>query len=400
MPTFYEFFAGGGMARAGLEGRWECLFANDFHEVKGAVYKANWGEGDLTIDDIANLTTKHLPIDFHEGMPKPTDLVWASSPCQDLSIAGSGNGLGQRESETMTRSGTFWHFYRLLEGLVEEGRSPRLIVLENVPGAITSHKGKDFASIINAFIKVGYRVGAVVMDAQYFLPQSRKRLFVIGIRQDLDIPETAIINNPTLLWHPKALTNAYAGLPEEMRTKWVWWNIPQPPQRGQNFIDIIEENPTGVSWHTEKETNRILELMNDVNLKKVRQAQQAKCRMVGGVYRRMRKDSSGKKVQRAEVRFDDVSGCLRTPSGGSSRQIILLVNGDHIQSRLLSPREGARLMGLPDNYILPTKYNDAYHLTGDGVVVPVVRYLAKHIFEPVLAANAVLQANIPVEIMH
>ncbi len=102
-------------------------------------------------------------------------------------------------------------------------------------------------------------------------------------------------------------------------------------------------------------------------------------RMVGGVYKRTRYGA-----QRAEVRFDDVAGCLRTPSGGSSRQTILIVEGENIRSRLLSPREAARLMGLPDNYRLPKKYNDAYHLAGDGLVVPVIRHLADHILEPVL----------------
>ena len=87
-------------------------------------------------------------------------------------------------------------------------------------------------------------------------------------------------------------------------------------------------------------------------------------------------DVAGQRVQRAEVRFDDVAGCLRVPTGGSSRQTIMIVDGDKIRSRLLSAREAARLMGLPDTYKLPRQYNDAYALCGDGVVVPVVRYLA------------------------
>lgn len=91
-------------------------------------------------------------------------------------------------------------------------------------------------------------------------------------------------------------------------------------------------------------------------------------------------------MQRAEIRFDDVAGCLRTPSGGSSRQTIMVVDGKRVRSRLLSPREAARLMGLPDTYQLPKNYNEAYHLAGDGVAVPVVRFLAEHLLEPLLAA--------------
>ena len=110
--------------------------------------------------------------------------------------------------------------------------------------------------------------------------------------------------------------------------------------------------------------------------------------MVGGVYKRTRLNDNGAKVQRAEIRFDDVSGCLRTPAGGSSRQVIVVVDGLKVRSRLISARETARLMGLKDDYKLPKNYNEAYHLTGDGVAVDVVRHLAKHIFEPLLAQNA------------
>ena len=106
--------------------------------------------------------------------------------------------------------------------------------------------------------------------------------------------------------------------------------------------------------------------------------------MVGGVYKRTRYDENGVKVQRAEVRFDDVAGCLRTPAGGSSRQTIMVVDGNKICSRLISSRETARLMGLDDGYKLPKNYNEAYHLTGDGVVVDVVRHLAQYLFEPLL----------------
>jgi DNA (cytosine-5)-methyltransferase 1 len=109
--------------------------------------------------------------------------------------------------------------------------------------------------------------------------------------------------------------------------------------------------------------------------------------MVGSFYRRTRTDDEGAKVQRAEIRFDGIAGCLRTPAGGSSRQNIMIVQGSTVRSRLLSSREGARLMGLPEDYVLPENYNEAYHLVGDGVVVPVIRFLAAHILEPILASR-------------
>ncbi|PMZ12166.1 DNA (cytosine-5-)-methyltransferase, partial [Pseudomonas sp. FW306-02-F02-AA] len=78
-------------------------------------------------------------------------------------------------------------------------------------------------------------------------------------------------------------------------------------------------------------------------------------RAIGAVYKRTRFEG-GKKVQRAEVRFD-LAGCLRTPGGGSSRQTILVVERGKVRTRLISARETARLMGLPEAYRLPERYN-------------------------------------------
>lgn len=168
----------------------------------------------------------------------------------------------------------------------------------------------------------------------------------------------------------------------------MWWRLPAPPVRNTTFADLIEDKPKGVAWHTQEETHRLLSLMSPINLAKVEAEKRSGRRMVGGIYKRTRADEAGNKIQRAEIRFDDVAGCLRTPAGGSSRQSIMTIDGNRVWSRLLSPREAARLMGLPDDYKLPENYNEAYHLAGDGVAVPVVRFLAAHILESILASAA------------
>lgn len=373
MPAFYEFFAGGGMARAGLGDGWTCLFANDIDPKKGAAYTANWGDDHLLIRDIGKVETCQI-------LPG-ADLAWASFPCQDLSLAGDGAGLKGE------RSGTFWPFWKLVKQLNDQERGPQIVVLENVCGALSSHDGKDFAAIGAAFAGADYRFGALVMDAVHFVPQSRPRLFIVGIRSDAQIPERLTIAKPDKHWHPAQLVTAYEKLSRRSKAAWVWWNLPAPPAREATFSDLIEDEPEGVAWHTAAETRRLLALMSPLHREKVAQARRLGRRIVGGVYKRMREDKNGMRVQRAEIRFDDIAGCLRTPRGGSSRQSILVVDGDRVRSRLLSPREAVRLMGLPDSYLLPSKYNDAYHLAGDGVVVPVVRFLAQHLLEPIIAAD-------------
>ena len=368
MPTFYEFFAGGGMARSGLGEAWDCIFANDFSVQKAKSYLENWGRDHLTVGDINNIKSASLP--------GHADLAWASFPCQDLSLAGNGAGLQG------SRSGAFWGFMRIIQELKSEGRKPSMIVLENVYGTLTSHEGKDFEAIAKSLAAEGYNFGAVVMDAVHFVPQSRPRVFIVCLDENLVIPTETICERPSPAWHPDKVIRAYNALPKRVKNKWVWWSLPEPEQPLMTLNEIVEIEPQGVKWHTDKETQKILSMMAPLHRRKVLSAQQNGSLQVGTIYKRTRNG-----VQRAEVRFDGVAGCLRTPGGGSSRQTIIVVDGSSIRTRLISPREAARLMGLPEDYILPEKYNDAYHLIGDGVVVPVVAHINHNILLPVICKN-------------
>lgn len=369
---FYEFFAGGGMAREGLGSGWKCLFANDFDPKKAASYALNWGDERLYVGDVAGVVPFQLPGE--------ADLAWASFPCQDLSLAGVGVGLNGE------RSGSFWPFWRLLMQLRREGRAPRTIVLENVCGLLTSHGGEDFISLCRAVSTGGYKIGAVVIDAVHFLPQSRPRLFLIGVRDDLAVPDELTSPTSSPLWHPPRLLEVFRKLSLPIQTRWLWFDLPRPPLRNSGLATILERDDPRPGWHTPSQTERLLEMMSPINKAKVAVARRSGTPAVGTVYKRTRREA-GKKVQRAEVRFDDIAGCLRTPGGGSSRQVILVVQDGEVKTRLLSDRETARLMGLPEHYKLPTRYNDAYHLTGDGVAVPVVRFLAENLLERVLESQ-------------
>ena len=374
LGAFYEFFAGGGMARAGLGEWWRCLFANDYDQKKASAYRLNWGDDNLLCCDVKHVSPADLP--------SYADLAWASFPCQDLSLAGSGAGLKG------ARSGTFWPFWDLVAKLSRDGRDPALIVLENVCGTLTSHGGEDFATICKTLQRGGYRFGVLVIDAAEFVPQSRPRLFVVAVKKSVVIPNSLVGYGPSGKYHPRMLETAYNKLPRDVQEDWIWWKVSRPPARKAGLSELIEDDPVDVPWHTPAETRRLLSMMTSVNSEKMRKAMLRGRRIVGTAYKRTRRDETGTKAQRVEVRFDDVAGCLRTPAGGSSRQLVVVVEGHAVRSRLLSTREAARLMGLPDDYILPNNYNEAYHLVGDGVVVPVVRFLSQMIFEPILARMA------------
>ncbi len=372
-PGFYEFFAGGGMARAGLGTDWQCLFANDFDPKKGDSYRANWGEAEFHLGDIHKLKVQDLP--------GKADLAWASFPCQDLSLAGNGAGLAGE------RSGAFWGFWNIVNAL-PKARRPKLLVIENVTGALTSNGGADFVELCRALSSLGYLIGALTIDAANFLPQSRPRLFIVCCLKALPGVADASQSAPAAPWHSSALVRAVEQLPAHAKASWRWWRLPAPVLNNALLSDLIEEAPGDVAWHTREETARLVSLMSDANLQKLEAAKAAGKRIVGTIYRRTRLDEDGRKVQRAEVRFDGVAGCLRTPGGGSSRQFIMVVEKARVRTRLLSGREAARLMGLPDDYILPARYNDAYHLLGDGLAVPAVKYLAENLLTKILLSTS------------
>jgi len=363
--TFYEFFAGGGMARFGLGSGWRCLFANDFAPAKARAYRDNWGGDDLREGDVWALNPADLP--------GQADLAWASSPCQDLSLAGTRAGL------TGGRSSAFWGFWTLMQGLIAEGRAPRVIVLENVAGLLTSHGGADFAAVCKAFGDAGYRFGAVEVDASRFLPQSRPRVFVIAARDGADLATAK--PGP---FHGRAVRAAHQALPAELKARWRWWRLPEPAATNRKLIDLLEPDEA-VKWRTAQQTDILLAQLSPLHRQRLDAARASGERVVAAVYRRIRV-IDGVKTQRAELRLDGLAGCLRTPAGGSSRQFLLIAEGNSVRSRRLTAREGARLMGLDDSYRLPKGETEAFHLVGDGVAAPVVRFLADQLIEPLLAA--------------
>jgi len=372
--NFLEFFAGAGMARLGLGPEWKCVLANDIDPTKGAAYRANFAPADeLLLRDVGTISA--------EDVTQRADLAWASFPCQDLSLAGNGAGLKGG------RSGTFWSFWRVISELREQGREPNIVAIENVYGTLTSNRGRDFAAIIEALSGEGYRAGALVIDAVHFVPQSRPRLFIIGVQSRVGIPENLFSTAPVNAWHSQAVIDAFESLSVGLKENWVWWKVPFPRSTRKSLAEIIEEHPLGVEWNSTEKTSQLLAMMSPLNAAKVKDAVKSARRQIGTIYRRTRLSPAGEKIQRAEVRFDGVAGCLRTPGGGSSRQTVLIVEGKSIRSRLLSPREAARLMGLPEKYQLPSNYNAAYHLAGDGVAVPVVRHLGRTLFKPLLASS-------------
>jgi DNA (cytosine-5)-methyltransferase 1 len=367
-PGFYEFFCGGGMARAGLGDAWRCLFANDFDPRKARAYADNWGAAELRLGDVATLAGGDLP--------GRADLAWASFPCQDLSLAGAGAGLSG------ARSSAFWGFHALMGALRDGGRAPRLIALENVLGLLASKGGADFAALCRALADLGYRFGALTIDAAHFVPQSRPRLFLIALADEVAPPGELTAPGPVAPYAAPALRRAVDALPAPLAARWLWWHLPPPPRVNRTLVDCLDAAPDDAPWLSASRTQALLAALSKASRAELELASAAGERRVAALFRRTRADGV-----RAEARFDGLAGCLRTPAGGSSRQFLLDVEGGTARARLIGAREAARLMGLPDSYRLPARRNEAYHLLGDGVVAPVVRFLGECLLSPLAEAG-------------
>lgn len=369
---FAEFFAGIGLVRLGLEhAGWTCVYANDLSAAKADIYRRNFGDTDLVVKDIAAVSASELPT---------FDVATASFPCQDLSLAGKREGLAG------SRSGTFREFVRLLQGLHALGREPRGIVIENVAGLLTSHSGRDLGVILEALTSLGYAVDLLVINAARFVPQSRVRVFIVGIKGvNVTLPGTVFAS--------AALEHELRGVPvrnvvlKNPGVRWGFLNLPCIPARtGRSLADILENREDSFAGEGLLKELAYIRDGSRVRLEQALTLSDATQRPVYlAGFRRMRKG-----LVALELRDDGLAGCLRAVTGGSSKQLLVTAQpGRVVQMRYLSAREYARLQGVLDSFWVPESVA-GLHALGDAVAVPVLEWLGRavtHAFanEPVPA---------------
>jgi DNA (cytosine-5)-methyltransferase 1 len=161
----------------------------------------------------------------------------------------------------------------------------------------------------------------------------------------------------------------------------IHWSIrPLPPiaNTAPRLGDILEDLPADSEhWWSKCRAEYLLNQMSERHRAVADRMIAARQMSCGTVFRRIRQGRS-----MAELRTDGVAGCLRTPRGGSGRQILFLAGKGQYAVRLLTPRECARLMGA-DGFRISVPLNQALFGFGDAVCVPVIRWIAEHYLNPV-----------------
>ena len=367
LPTVAEYFAGIGLFRMGLEhAGWEVVYANDWNSEREQIYRGFFGHG-YEVKDVFNIDPAQVP---------PATLATCSFPCVDLSLAGNQRGLNGKHS------GAFWGFYNILksQGIMR----PPMLLLENVVGWLSTNRGADFLAVAKALNRIGYVCDAFTLDARCFVPQSRPRVFVLGINE-VNLPADRY--NSAEIFFPRSERL----LPVKLKRlllcnddiRWLRLDIPEPPPyKSHGFSDeIVEElSLDDPRWWQNEKVEKHLGMMSPSHLSKIKELAPGQEKISRTFYRRCRENG-----QRAEVRSDDIAGCLRTAIGGSGKQFMVTAENGAIRMRTLTAREYARLQGVPDTYrIAANTERQSLNAFGDAVCVPAISWIARKILTPLV----------------
>jgi len=297
-----------------------------------------------------------------------------------------------RQGLSGKHSSAYWGFIRILEELEE--RRPPIVLLENVAGFLTSHGGKDFQAALLALNRLGYSVDAFILDAARFVPQSRVRLFVVGTLSSVhgrwkDTRTPSFFEGPL---RPAALADYIFHHPE---ISWSVRQIPNPPEKTRlRLVDLLEKVPENDPlWWSKERTEYLSSQMSDKHAGTLQGMKEKKSWSYGTVFRRVRNG-----VSRAELRTDGIAGCLRTPKGGSAKQILIQAGYGKVKARLLTPRECARLMGADDFNLDRIPLNQALFGFGDAVCVPAITWIAENYLNPLI--QELIKEDEPIQEMY
>lgn len=356
-PRVAEFFAGIGLVRLALENEgFKIVFANDIEPAKRKMYAANFDTSHFILDDVRNVNGLDIP---------SIDLATASFPCTDLSLAGNRVGLNGKQSSM------FWEFARVIEEMGH--RRPAAIMLENVIGFATSHGGEDVKSAIEKLNELGYRCDMFTMDARRFVPQSRPRLFIIGSRIPLRYQ-----NQKQSSWiRPRWIREfIQANLHLDMQE----FSLPTPAQPEGTLADCVVRMAS--SDHRWWDSERFTRFVDSLSPLQANRLEFLKCRRKLAWSTAYRRTRYGRAVW--EIRPDEISGCLRTANGGSSRQAVVEAGCGKVRVRWMIPIEYARLQGAPDFRLGGVRESEALCGFGDAVCVPVIAWIARLYLRPLL----------------
>lgn len=308
--SFIDLFCGIGGFRLALESFGaKCIFSIDNNKQAVKTYDANFNSnsyGDITLIN-------------EEDIPKH-DILCAGFPCQAFSISGKQKGFED------TRGTLFFDVVR-----IAEFHKPKILFLENVGNLMNHDKGRTFKIIKKTLRSIGYNVYYDILNASKFgVPQSRKRIYIIAIRKDIDNHK---------------------------------FKFPKETDELISIKSVLLPNDECEDFMLKKEYE-----LDYGKIKKFNKIQNRPLR-VGTV----NKGGQGDRIYSENGHAITLSA---DGGGNGARTGLYLIDG---KIRKLHPRETARLMGFPEDYIINPSINQAHKQFGNSVIVDMIQYIAKEI---------------------
>jgi DNA (cytosine-5)-methyltransferase 1 len=346
---YIDLFAGIGGFRKGFDSvGGQCVFTSEWDKYAQTTYKANFGDHEVH-GDITQIDERSIP--DHE-------VLVAGFPCQPFSIAGVSkkNALGRKHGfECETQGTLFFDIERIIAA-----KQPKMFVLENVKNLASHDRGNTFAVIKRTLQdKLGYRISTKIVDAKSFVPQHRERVFIVGVRGDLQ---------QAFDWNDVVLPPTSTGpkLRSILHT-----------ENGSEAIEDRFLDPRGRVLSKYVLTDHLWKYLRDYAAKH---------------------QAAGNGFGFGLVGPEDVARTLsaRYYKDGSE----ILVRRHDGNPRRLTPRECARLMGFDKTGETPFKIvvsdTQAYKQFGNSVSVPVVEAIAKALVPMLTAAEQPVRKRIAV----
>ena len=244
-------------------------------------------------------------------------------------------------------------------------------MLENVPGFVTSNRGADLKWTLFYLNKLGYLCDLILADARWFVPQSRPRLFIIGALGAATTIATPEVNR----LRPSSVIRF---IEANRDLSWQFTDIPEPPTGDYSLSEYVQHIPaTDDMWWDVSRLGNFLASLSPLQSERLEILRKAPETHVSTAYRRTRQ---GKPTW--EIRKDEISGCLRTSRGGSSKQALVEAGQGNVRVRWMTALEYARLQGAPYFSFYSDSANQARFDFGDAVCVPVVEWITLNLLKP------------------
>lgn len=345
---FIDLFAGIGGIRLPFDelgGR--CVLTCEWDSYAQKTYMANFGNSHCMVGDITSLDESAVP---------DHDVLLAGFPCQPFSIAGVSkkNALGRKHGFADETQGTlFFDVARILAH-----KRPRAFLLENVKNLLSHDGGRTFKTIQKVLSQeLGYNVYYRVIDGAHFVPQHRERVLIVGFRERVAFD----------------------------------WNIANLPDKNQQRLTSILHKTDGSEPFLEADGDRYFDHKN----KRVN----GKYTLSDKLWRYLQNYADKHRAKGNGFGFglvgpDDIARTLSARYYKDGSEILIRQRKN---PRRLTPRECARLMGFPDSYQIPVSDTRAYKQFGNGVVVPVVREVAR-ILRPFVCDAHYQQPELPIAV--